>query len=450
MHSMKLIMAALSACVLMACGGGGGGDASTAMAWQGAQLLEAGPPTITDLHVSINADGLGHAVWSQQIPGEDSLVFASAYRNGIWQPGQQISTSVAPVFASEAQVVTLPDGEALAVWQQGTTQGDRVAFSRTVNGVWMDAGLLQSNGGDEGTGLKMVSDGHGRAIAVWKGGTAVTQVRGAIFRNGAFGPVQNISGVQTDVLDIDVAIDDAGNALVVWAQHSAQAGVETVFSRAAVDGSWKDVLELNPNATKNAENPQVAVGLNGTASVVWEEDNDAKLNGRRATNFLTGQWAFTFLGLGASGGAGHVDVPQVLLDKAGITTVVWSHGTAGPQGVVRSLRSARGKGSDPFTFDKVELLESAEAQQMRAAIDANGRVMVVWSHEEIGGVRATALANVLDPASGRWGNPEPINDNTGHSGHFISLAMNARGQAISAWTTKPVANVRNAVANVFK
>lgn len=459
MHSMKLIMAALSACVLMACGGGGGGDASTAMAWQGAQLLESGVVDSNNVQVSINADGVGHVLWHQRTGAQSPINFASAYRGGVWQPEQRISDVGAPVFITPPQVVALPDGEALAVWQQTLSDGSndvRAAFSRTVGGVWQKPAFIPNGVGDEARDLKMVADGQGNAIVVWMGNAATsnTKIRGAIFRNGTFGPAQDISSATAEVRDFespDVAIDAEGNALVVWVQHSTVAGVDTIFSRANVGGVWKGIFELNPSATKDSTVPRVAVGLNGAASVVWQEDNHAKLNGRHAINFLEEKWALTFLGLGASGGAGQVGVSQVLLDHSGTTTVVWSHTTAGPQGQVATLRSARGKGSDPFAFDKVEVLESAEFQSPRTAIDASGRVMAVWTHTEAGGARTHVLANVLDPVTGKWGSPQQIHDSTGNAfSSDLSLSMNARGQALAAWRTQPDVVAGDIVVNVFK
>lgn len=450
-RTCSLIVSLMTACLLAACGGGGGaGQEPVAMAWQGARFVEGGPLDSKNVSVSINADGLGHAVWEQRAGSDPLVIFASAYRDGVWQPGLQISTKVPPVFASHPQVVTLPDGEAVAVWQQGVTNSDLVGFSRTVDGVWQTPTLLPASGGEEGSELKMVADGRGGAIAVWLGGAATTVVRAAVFRDGAFGPVREISDGQDDASEIDVAIDADGNALVVWAQHSTVAGRHTISARPCVTGAWREIVELNPSATAVSANPRVAIGTGGTASVVWEEGNYARLNGRRATDFRTGQWAFTFLGLDASGGNGAVGVPGVVLDAAGVTTIVWAHSSPGPEGEVVNLRSARGKGSEPFVFDKVESLESAEGQSLRAGVDGGGRVLAIWSHEDIGGARITMFTNVLDPATGQWSSPRQIGDDTGDASRFVSLALNARGQAIAAWSTRPVAGAHNTVANVFK
>jgi hypothetical protein len=110
---------------------------------------------------------------------------------------------------------------------------------------------------------------------------------------------------------------------------------------------------------------------------------------------------------------------------------------------ILSLRS--GRGSATLTdFQIVETNDVASAQLPQIGIDAAGRVMAVWEQRQ--GVPMDMLANRLDPATGRWGTPEPIENESLHDATTASLAVNASGQAVVAWVQ---AN-GDVMANAFK
>lgn len=455
MKSMKFIAVAIAACVLVACGGGGGtglgpGDAPAPPAWQGAQFLVTDLTDINDVSAAINDKGVGHVVWSRDTVGVDTTLFSRDYRDGVWGPVQSIGEVIPGVFASTPWVAALPDGEALAVWRQNAANNtDSVMFSRTVGGVWKTPAPISGSAGTSVDDLKMVADNKGNAVAVWSGGpSGPTKILAVSFRNGAFGTVQSISSGTTESDDPDIAIDSEGRALAVWEQRNAQTNVVNIVAKANVGESWQSEFRLNPQATEDADNPRVAVGLNGAASVVWEEDGGTRLNGLGATDFVTRKWAAAFLGLAASGGPERVLSPEVVLDRAGITTVVWLHRVNGPAGLVEILRSARGKGANGFTFENVEAFETG-ARAAQIAVDAEGRVMAVWPQRESSSARFNLFANRLDPATGQWGTPELIENETSSDSFGVALAVNAVGQALAAWEQAD-ADLTAVMANVFK
>lgn len=445
--NLRLVAAAMVACLLGACGGSGGAGGAGAppppsTAWQVPQFLEQTNAEARGVDVAINADGTGYSLW-QQREGANFVVYASRYRDGLWAPAQRVSDVDADGDAFDVEVVVLPDGEALAAWQQVSAGKLSVAFKRTVNGVWPTDGDALESDLDELNALEMVADGKGNAALVWsqtKG--ASTEIRGAVFYEIDFGVSNPISTDTTqNAHSPDVAIDAEGRVLVVWVQLNATSGVETVRASAYTGGDWQPEVELNPDETQGSSSPQVAVGVHGAALAVWVRGDGESIQGRRATQFAQGIWS-TPLVLD-SAGPGRMFSPQVALDAQGHTTVVWLQEDGLPGDSILSLRS--GRGADTLTdFQVVETNDAASAQLPEIGIDATGRVVAVWEQRQ--GVPMDMLANRLDPVTGQWGTPEPIESDNLRSASTASLAVNAAGQVVVAWEQ---AN-GDVMANAFK
>lgn len=447
---LKLILAALSAGVLVACGGGGGGGAGDApvapQAWQTAQFLENSNAEAFDANVAINADGVGYAVW-KQFEGTSTVAFARSYRNGIWGPAEKIS-GADPVIVSAPKVVVLPDGEALAVWQETSvapgTEG--VKFNRTQGGVWLpQTGPVQVGVGNV-EDLVLRANAQGAAMAVWNQQTTLANtpsIHGAAFRNGAFELVQEISFGTSGTDSPDIAIDAAGNVLAAWSQLNGNTNSTQIFVRAYVEGVWTADRGLNLTDTVNSSAPRVAVGANGAASVVWKRGDGAigtSVEITRATNFAQNEWDGVVSGLNAN--PGQVFSPLVTLDSAGVTNVIWVEDDGGVLSLVSGQQLLTGN-----NLQKVETDDAGDVALPAVAVDASGRVMAVWQQND-GTGRNRMLSNRLDPATGKWGVPELIERETTGSANAVSLAMNPAGRAIAVWEQD--AGGSNVMANVFK
>ncbi len=70
-------------------------------------------------------------------------------------------------------------------------------------------------------------------------------------------------------------MDDNGNALIVWAQYVGS-GIRQVFKSEYHNGSWTHPADLSDKMRPegaHAVQPQVAMGNNGNAIIVWYQSD---------------------------------------------------------------------------------------------------------------------------------------------------------------------------------
>ena len=442
------------ASTLAACGGGGGdssvGAPSGPAAWQVAQLLETSDDQAKDADVSINAEGVGYAVWVQDNGGERD-VFASRYIDGEWKKAEPVTGAL--VAAEEPQVAVLPDGEAIAIWRQTVPViGATVFFNRTNQGTWQSAQILQSvldSGGGGVNALELKADAQGNAMALWARAGATpnddSRIFASAYRQGAF---QTVTQVDPSLGDADaptIAIDAAGNVLAAWRQLDVGKNVRRVHVRHNVAGGWKNVvLVSDPASTVNVDidGPEIAAGPEGVAAVTWRRaDGIVQLN--TSTGFTTKPWQG--IELVANSGSRN----QVVVDGAGNTTVVYV-AVLGSKLTFNSFRKLP-SGGQTLSID----IAPQFGINLALGTDAAGRAIAVWSQGQNGGLLST-VASRLDPATGQWSIPELIEQEDKGGADRVALAVNSEGRALAVWQQqdgKEDSNqipIENIAANIFK
>ena len=431
---------------LSACGGGGdlSGDSRDARDWQAEQFLESSNEPAGNADVAINASGTGYAVW-EQIDNGKSRIFSRRNRFGPWEVLEPVSA--ASEVATEPQVVVLPDGEALAMWLEAQGAGFKLVAARTANGTWGPV-LAQLDQGDIGD-LKLVEDGQGRALALWRRGDAILASH---FVAGAFKAADQLSTATTsNAREGDIAMGADGNAVAVWREDNTAGGVlaERVFVRPFVNGNWRGVTPLADSFPDGARAPTVAVASGGRAVVAWRQKQGSSLTilARVAQDSRTGQWGgFAFLD------GGNADFPNATMDPLGRATVVWL------QGAVRNdIRAAHFNRTLWSPSVDIENDNAGNAFAPLVVSDALGRVVAVWRQRNgpFGdpAARTNLLANRFDPEGGAWDRPEPVETNSSGDVGANSLAVNSSGRALAAWDFRvPVnpAEILSVVGNVFQ
>lgn len=222
-----------------------------------------GPPTI-----AANQRGDATAMWPESI-GYCSVMRAASRAAG---SGWSSAATVASPPADECLESSHTDfyeprlamgelGHDAAVWlfEAGQEQGVMAALGGGVS--WGTPAVLESKTGP----LFSVPDVAANStredsIAVWLlGGT----VRAASSEGGsAWSAPVTLGGAEAAP---QVAIDDAGDAAVVWATASGE--VQAVYRRAG--GAWGPVATLASGADPGLGTPQVAIDADGDAVVVW-------------------------------------------------------------------------------------------------------------------------------------------------------------------------------------
>ena len=346
--------------------------------WQAPERLSPYGQSADDAKVAFDAHGDAFAVWgaySSNVPeGDAHFSIQAAFRpaGGTWQAPVDLSPveapgSVHPSLAVDAlgdAIVTWNRGEGPAggpvqeafrpaggAWQapvdvtQGNEWGDfsQVAFDRHGNALamWQGDGLQSAFMPAGGTwqppsivGSELVAgsdfavDGRGDAVAVWDSwteGFLSHRVVQAAFRP-AGGEWQSPVDLSEEPHGEDwrwephepqVAIDEQGDAVVVWSRGEGEDGVISAFKPSG--GTWQAPMELSPPGTTDGY-PQVAFDGHGDALAVWGDH----ITVQSALRPAGGNWQSP-ADLAGEGSGNTYDSPQVAFDGLGDALVVWGN-----------------------------------------------------------------------------------------------------------------------------
>jgi hypothetical protein len=210
-----------------------------------------------------------------------------------------------------------------------------------------------------------------------------------------------------------LALDAAGNALVVWgAEDSIYANVFTAGS------GWGSTVPIETVATPdNFQGPRLAMNGNGAALVTWSDFTSQEVH---AIRYVPGT------GWGSAALPGIGVAPWPVIDAAGNATILW-HRFAGSGGTIETTRFASGASSwsAPLPLES----DSTHYNQSPAAgADAQGNVIAVWNYLHPDG--SSIQGRRFTPGSG-WGPVFTLDP--GAEAFYVQLAVTPAGHALAVW-----------------
>jgi hypothetical protein len=233
-------------------------------------------------------------------------------------------------------------------------------------------------------------------------------------------PPVDISTVGSDATEPEVAVDSAGDVVVVWRRlDGANYVIETAERPAG--GTWSAPLQLSAGG-QNAETPQLAVDAAGDAVAVWSRSNGSNYIVQCATMAAGGGWGAP-LELSAPGA--DAKAPQVAVDGTGRLVAVWSRSTGPSTAVVQSATGVPGGAWS----GQVDLSTSGRNDQPQIAVDLRGDAAAVWRHYEAG---LTLIQSAVRPSGGAWEPPLPVSPSSG-TAERPHVALDATGRAVAVW-----------------
>lgn len=244
-----------------------------------------------------------------------ALMSLGAVASATDQPRQTIDPDGG---ANLTNVGLADDGTATAVW---TSRGELRYAMRNANGRFgvpvpiPGAGLVSS--------LAYAESSNGNAIVAWHDLSADGDVRAAVrVGDGGFGPGEIVSGPMgnNNPTSVNVAINDSGQAVVVWHQFGADPGS---INAALFDGS-----SFSGPATLITDsavlNPVVGIDGTGRALAVWDYDtqSDDRIQGAAAPAG-GGQFGAPFTIEQMQAGAG---TPDLAVNESGDAVLAYEDG----------------------------------------------------------------------------------------------------------------------------
>ncbi|HEX6601088.1 MAG TPA: glycosyl hydrolase [Solirubrobacterales bacterium] len=325
--------------------------------------------------VDIAPDGTATVVWSSRAGAGQFGVFARRIApDGTLGLVQQLSAAGQDALAP--QVAVAPDGTATAVWIRSNgadfqvqarridPEGELEAATRTLSGAGQDAEAPQ---------VDVASDGE--ATVVWQrfdGFHYLAQARRIAPDGTSADPAQRLSEPKQDAVEPQVAVAPEGTATVVWSRFD---GADSIVQerRVDADGALETVIENLSAAGESAIQPQVGVGEDGTATVIWSRFDGANwiVQGQRVSPAGTPQGAV----LNFSSGGSSAAEPQLGVDPEGRAVVAWTRVLGSGSAIQARRLDATGAPAGAA----VDLSPAGDAADPRLALAPDGRATVLWS-----------------------------------------------------------------------
>jgi hypothetical protein len=225
-----------------------------------------------------------------------------------------------------------------------------------------------------------------------------------------------------------VAIDPAGDVIVVWQQSGGGAGPLIYAAFKPAGGQFSVPSAISP---EGASAPAVAMGAHGEATVAWLLNDGTNEIVQAATASPGGLFSSP---AALSGDGGNAASDQVAMDPQGATVVSWTRTSGSSTELEAAIRSA-GSASFPApdgAGDGSLLGESepgstdtpTEAPVQRVVMDQSGGAVAVWKTTS-NAVQEARLA----PGGTSFGPAVTL----GSTPDRPSIAMNEVGEAVAVW-----------------
>lgn len=276
--------------------------------------------------VVLDGDGSATAIWGEEV--EDAIVVRTRTRprGGEWSAPVDLTDDA---VAWEPQLAVEPDGDVTAVWNLRTVPENA-------------GGIIQSK--------------HRPAGEAWSAETI------------------DLSGIADRATEPRIAVNPSGESVVVWGGYSPGERVVQAARRDAA-GLWApadDLVRGDPRASL----PDVALDVEGTATVVWESVDATGVIIRSRTAAQGGPWSAPVDISNRDEGPWPGAFPQVVVDRHGAVTASWSAWYPDRSTVVEAARREPDSPWQP----PVELGPSNGVIEPRPmAVDPQGYATVVWA-----------------------------------------------------------------------
>jgi len=244
----------------------------------------------------------------------------------------------------------------------------------------------------------------------------------------------------------DVAMDDYGNFVVVWAGAGLAAGEINVVEPAGVFARVFDALgqpitdqfQVNQFRVNVQDRPAVAMDSDGDFVVAWTSyGQDSDKDGVFARRYTLQGVAKGPEFLVNTTVRNRQDNPDVAMDAVGNFVIVWSaygHSSDGSQWGVFGQRydAAGNRLGGEFRINTYTTDDQLDAH---VAMDANGNFVVVWSSFNQDGSGYGIFGKRFNAAGTAIGSEFRINQRTLHWQYEPDVAMDRFGNFVVTWTS---------------
>jgi hypothetical protein len=324
------------------------------------------------IRAAMNANGDAYIVWGRSDGTNQRIEGRARSAAGVLSPVQTLSS--AGQDAARPDVGIAANGDAVVVWQRSDGTTTRVqARTRFANGTISGVAQNMSNAGVPSNDARVAVDPAGNAVVVWEAfdGTIQRVQVGARSAAGVVTPAQYASAAGQQASSPQVAIDPSGNAAFVWEQLIS--GEYRVQTRSRSSAGTISSTQTLSNAGVSSFQPQVSMDPGGNAVFVWTD-------GRIELRTRTSGGAFTPKAVVSPAGTTGSE-PYVGSDTAGNAVVAWRSTDFSNVRIAARRRTSAG------AFGSVQVISPAgfDAFTPRLAVSGNGLATAIWQQDENNG-----------------------------------------------------------------
>ena len=230
-----------------------------------------------------------------------------------------------------------------------------------------------------------------------------------------------------------IAMDAAGNAIVVWAQFD---GMFTHIYKAQYrNNTWTYPADVNDHIsvhTAGANYPQVAMGDNGDAIIVWEQSDGFNTQIFKS-EYRNGTWTHpTSQTDNISPDNENANSANVVMSSNGDAIITWTQSNGGLPQVFKS-EYRNGGWVHPANLSDNISINSQIASNPVVAISDVGSALIVW--QQFTGVGVHLFKS--EYRNGAWHHPASLNEHftpDGGNAYNPQVAMSSNGDAVISWT----------------
>ncbi len=392
-------------------------------------------------------------VWNQGGMGPDWWILTSNYRDGAWDNPTAADDDISPAgdYAGYARVAVNEQGDTLIVWEQQIGGEWRVFKSEYRDGAWThpaDGDDCISPKGTHADYPRVAIDDDGNAIVVWEqydGGT--NRIMMSEYRNGAWthpastDDAISVAGEETG--EANVAMDDNGNAIVIWLQEDG-GGDDVLVKSEYRDGTWTHPSDLSdrvsPAGSYVVDRGELAMGYNGDAIIAWYQGNSSGNDQVFVSEYRGGAWTRpSGIDDNISPDGQDAQVPRVAMDANGNAIVVWSQDDGAAVNPAKQIYKSEYRGgawTHPTLADAISN-PGTDAEEPDVAMDPNGSAIIAWHQED---ATPEQMVYKSEYRKGAWTHPagpgnhvSPSGTNTTYYPMTVRVAMDPNGDALIAW-----------------
>jgi hypothetical protein len=225
--------------------------------------------------MAVNGAGRGLVLFNET---SDTVLAVPVDLGGGFGAPQEVRAKGRSVGTSRVTVDA--QGHALAIWIDGTIDGDRLRWSRSTGTTgWSAPADVGAIGWPFARNLVLAGSGAGDAAAVWmlRDGDGKDAIWTRRFTPaGGWGAIERLSTVGRWAETPNAAMNANGRLVVSWKQSDETNSIYQTWARVH-DGAWRDAQLLATGSNDGRADAQrgLAVGPGGTAAALWVEDAGA-------------------------------------------------------------------------------------------------------------------------------------------------------------------------------